>query len=58
MTVKPISQNVSISNEAGSYRMAVNSDGSINVNTNSGTTADINLVEVAGRISSTRIPSS
>lgn len=30
MVTKPISQNVSVSDESGAYRMAVNSDGSIN----------------------------
>lgn len=48
MAPKPISQNVTISDESAAYRMKVNSDGSINVNTGGGTTADVNLAEVGG----------
>lgn len=48
MTTKPVSQNVSVSNEQGTNRLAINDDGSINVNTGGGTTADVNVAEVAG----------
>jgi len=48
MVTKPISQNVTVSAEDGSVRLLVNPDGSINVNTGGGTTADVNLAEVGG----------
>lgn len=48
MVTKPISQNVTVSAEDGSVRLLVNPDGSINVNTGGGTTADVNLSEVGG----------
>lgn len=56
MAKKPISQNVTISDESGSYRLAVNSDGSINVNGGGGGGSNVNINEVGGTAVSNTTP--
>lgn len=48
MVTKPISQNVTISDESGQYRLKVEADGSINVNGGGGGGSNVDVTSIGG----------